>query len=278
MSIILDGKKLSEQIRGELKRIIPTYQFAPKLAVIQVGDNSASNIYVRNKEKACEEVGIKTQTIRMAYDTTEQELLAQIDVLNLMKEVNGILVQLPLPEHINADRVIQAISPEKDVDGFTYVNQGKLQYNAPGIMPCTPRGIIELLDAYDIRIEGRTALVLGRSNIVGRPIAEMLLRANATVIMAHSKTQNLKHLLANANIVVSAIGKPKFIEAHMIPYNQVLIDVGINRDENGKLCGDIHPECYERAYAYTPVPGGVGPMTIAMLLKNTVYAQMMQRK
>jgi methylenetetrahydrofolate dehydrogenase (NADP+)/methenyltetrahydrofolate cyclohydrolase len=281
MSTIIDGKKVAQEIKDDLKFFIMAQKLKPCLAVVQVGDNPASNMYVKNKEKACEEVGIETQTIKVDTKITEEELIRIINTLNITSRVNGILLQLPLPKELGIDehKVMQAIDPIKDVDGFNYVNQGKLQYGMGGFNPCTPAGIMYMLDMYNIDLDGKNVVVLGRSNIVGRPVAEMLLRRNATVTMlhSHSKMIDMTHALYNADIIVSAVGQPKFVRPCMLGYSKpIIIDVGMNRDEDGKLCGDVHPDCYEQTSYYTPVPGGVGPMTIAMLLNNCVQAYISQ--
>lgn len=272
MAMIIDGKAISTQIKDELKEKAAKKKEAGvniTLAVIQVGDDPASGVYVRNKKKGCEYIGIGSEAYELPEQTSQEELLKLIDELNHKEEINGILVQLPLPAHIDEDTVIKAIDPKKDVDGFHPQSVGALCIGQPGFVSCTPAGIIQLLKRSKITIEGKECVVLGRSNIVGKPMAMLLLRENATVTIAHSKTQNLKEVTKRADILIVAIGKPKMITADYIKEGAVVIDVGINRDENGKLCGDVDfesaaPVCS----AITPVPGGVGPMTIAMLLNN----------
>ena len=277
MNNIIDGKLVASNIKQRLKEEISKMDIVPKLAVILVGDDAASQVYVRNKHKACQEVGINSLQIVLPSDTSEEELICKISQLNADDSVHGILVQLPLPKHINKDRVIDAIDPRKDVDGFTKNSK---------FIPCTPAGIIELLDSVpDYSLEGKTALVIGRSDIVGKPVAKLLLDRNCTVIQAHSRTSysDLLKLFGISDIVVSAVGKRFVLDkqdanCYRERYNKcfcshIIIDVGINRDEEGKLCGDFS-EAFKDTYSryYTPVPGGVGPMTIAMLLKNTVEA------
>lgn len=272
MAKIIDGRAISLQIKDELKEKAAAKKAAGKtitLAVIQVGDNPASCVYVRNKKKGCEYIGIESLSYELPEETTEEELLTLIKELNQKEEVNGILVQLPLPEHIDEDRVIKTIDPIKDVDGFHPQSVGALCIGQPGFVSCTPAGIIQLLKRSGIEIAGKECVIVGRSNIVGKPMALLLLRENATVTIAHSKTKNLKEVTKRADILIAAVGKPKMITADYVKEGAVVIDVGINRDENGKLCGDVdfadvEPVCS----AITPVPGGVGPMTIAMLLYN----------
>ena len=270
--MIIDGKTISGQIKDELKEKAAKKKETGvniTLAVIQVGEDPASSVYVRNKKKGCEYIGIGSESYELPEQTTQEELLKLIDELNQKEEINGILVQLPLPSHIDEDTVIKAIDPKKDVDGFHPQSVGALCIGQPGFVSCTPAGIIQLLKRSGITIAGKECVVLGRSNIVGKPMAILLLRENATVTIAHSRTQNLKEVTKRADILIVAIGKPKMITADYIKEGAVVIDVGINRDENGKLCGDVDfesaaPVCS----AITPVPGGVGPMTIAMLLNN----------
>ena len=271
---IIDGKRISQEIKDELKTKVEEYRKEGReaaLAVIQVGNDPASSVYVNNKKKACTYIGIRSLSYELPEETTEEELLALIEKLNKDDTVNGILVQLPLPEHIKEDRVIGAISPKKDVDGFHPENVGKLVIGERGFVSCTPAGIIQLLKRSGIEIAGKNCVVIGRSNIVGKPMALLMLRENATVTIAHSKTQNLKELCRQADILIVAIGKPQFITADYIKEGAVVIDVGIQRNENGKLCGDVKfDEVAEHTSAITPVPGGVGPMTIAMLMNNCV--------
>ncbi len=267
--MILDGKALSEKILEHLKNKIQELNIKAHLVVILVGNDPSSRIYVKNKKKAAERIGIKSTIIEMKSTVSENELLQKIDELNEDSNVTGILVQLPLPEHINKNKVVQAISPKKDVDGFTPENVGKLAIGLePYFYPATPQGIIMLLDEYNIPLEGADALVIGRSNIVGRPMAQMLLKRNATVTMAHSYTKNLEDKIKTADIVISAVGK-KVVRCKMVNRNSVVIDVGIFRDSNGKLTGDVDFDLVSPSVKYiTPVPGGVGPMTIASLMYN----------
>ncbi len=271
MTVILDGKKLRDKILEELKTRLEKYTLKPTLVVILVGDNPASKIYVNNKKKTAENLGINSIVINYPSDVSEQVLLDKINELNTDKNVTAILVQLPLPEHIDKFRVINAISPKKDVDGFTPENSGRLfTGEAPYVYPCTPKGIIRLLEEYNIPLEGRHAVIVGRSNIVGKPLAQMLLNRNATVTICHSHTQNLPEITKTADILVSAVGG-KIIGINMIKSNCVVIDVGIFKDENGKTRGDVDFASIAPLTSYiTPVPGGVGPMTIAMLMSNTV--------
>lgn len=271
---IIDGKKIAQEIKDELREKMADLKAAGEsrsLAVIQVGDDPASSVYVNNKKRACEYIGVDSVSRHLPAETTEEELLALIGTLNWDETVNGILVQLPLPAQIDEDRVLLAISPEKDVDGFHPVNVGNLSIGRPGFVSCTPAGIIQLLKRSGIEIEGKECVVLGRSNIVGKPMAMLLLRENATVTVCHSRTKNLREITKRADILVAAVGKPKFVTAEYIKEGAVVIDVGIHRNAEGKLCGDVDfenvaPHCT----AITPVPGGVGPMTIAMLMRNCV--------
>lgn len=271
MAEILDGKKLREKILTELKREIETFSQKPSLVVILVGDNPASKIYVNNKKKTAQNLGINSEVINYPSNITEQELLNKIDELNNDKNVTAILVQLPLPEHISKENVINAISPSKDVDGFTPYNFGKLfSGSEPIVYPCTPKGILLLLDEYQIELEGKHAVIVGRSNIVGRPLSQMLLNRNATVTVCHSRTKNLADIIKTADIVVSAAGK-NVIKGEMLKSGCVVVDVGIFKDENGKTRGDVDFETSSKVASYiSPVPGGVGPMTIASLMLNTV--------
>ena len=274
MAQIIDGKKISQEIKDELKDKVAALKAEGKsgaLAVIQVGNDPASSVYVNNKKKACAYIGIESISYELPEETTEEELLVLIHKLNEDDKVNGILVQLPVPAHINDDKIIQTISPEKDVDGFHTENVGRLVVGGKGFVSCTPAGIIQLLKRSNIEIAGKNCVVIGRSNIVGKPMALLMLRENATVTVAHSKTQNLKEICKTADILIVAIGKPQFITADYVKEGAVVIDVGIHRDENNKLCGDVkYDEVFEKASAITPVPGGVGPMTIAMLMNNCV--------
>lgn len=278
MAQIIDGKLISKQIKDELKEKVAELKKAGIeicLAVIQVGNDPASTVYVGNKKKACEYIGIKSLAYELPEETTEEELLQIIDKLNKDDSVNGILVQLPVPKHINDERIINAISPSKDVDGFSPASVGALSIGQKGFLSCTPAGIIQLLKRSNIDIEGKECVVVGRSNIVGKPMAMLLLRENGTVTVCHSRTKNLKEVCKRADILIAAVGKPKMIDASYIKDGAVVIDVGIHRNENGKLCGDVDFESVEPiCSAITPVPGGVGPMTIAMLMNNCVEAGM----
>lgn len=272
MAVLIDGKKISTEIKDETKAKVAELKAQGveiSLAVVQVGDNPASCVYVRNKKKACEYVGIKSVSHELPEETTEAELLELIDNLNNDDSINGILVQLPLPKHMDENKVIDAISPYKDVDGFHLMNVGALSTGQKGFVSCTPYGIIQLLKRSNIEIAGKHCVVIGRSNIVGKPMSMLLLRENGTVTVVHSKTQNMKEITKQADILVVAIGKPKFVDDTFIKEGAVVIDVGINRDEDNKICGDVDFEKVEpKASAITPVPGGVGPMTIAMLMNN----------
>lgn len=274
----IDGKLISQQIKDELKEKVAALAAEGKtcaLAVIQVGNDPASSVYVGNKKKACAYIGIESIAYELPEETSEQELLDIIDKLNKDPKVNGILCQLPLPSHINEDHVIHAISPEKDVDGFHPRNVGALVIGEKGFVSCTPAGIIQLLKRSNIEIAGKHCVVIGRSNIVGKPMALLMLRENATVTICHSRTQNLKEICKEADILIVAIGKPKFINADYVKEGVVVIDVGIHRNEDNKLCGDVDFNSVEPKASYiTPVPGGVGPMTIAMLMNNCVEAFM----
>ena len=271
MAIILDGKKLRDKIFESLKAELDKMSEKPTLAVILVGENPASQIYVRNKKKTAEKLGINSLSIEYPADISEKELLSKIQELNNDKNITAILVQLPLPEHINKNKIIDAILPQKDVDGLTPYNLGKLfSGEEPYVYPCTPKGILLLLDEYNIELDGKNIVVVGRSNLVGKPVAQMLLKRNATVTMCHSHTKNLSEITKTADIVVSAVGK-NVIGEKMLKSNCVVIDVGIFRDENGKISGDVDFENVSKISAYiSPVPGGVGPMTIASLMLNTV--------
>ena len=274
MAKLIDGKRISAEIKDELKREVAEWKAKGKeaaLAVIQVGNDPASSVYVRNKKRACEYIGIGSLNYELPEETTEAELLDLIAELNAKKEVSGILVQLPLPKHMDEDKVIRAIDPAKDVDGFHPQNVGALVIGQKGFVSCTPAGIIELLKRNDIEIDGKHCVVVGRSNIVGKPMALLMLRENATVTVTHSHTTNLKEICKQADILIVAIGKNQFITADYVKEGAVVIDVGIHRDENNKLSGDVKfDEVEPLASAITPVPGGVGPMTIAMLMNNCV--------
>lgn len=276
MAKLIDGKKISQEIKDELKEKVAALKAEGKtgaLAVIQVGEDPASSVYVRNKKNTCAYIGIESLAYELPESTTEEELLKLIEELNEKEEVRGILVQLPLPSHICEDKVIQAISPEKDVDGFHPQSVGAMTIGEKGFLSCTPAGIIQLLKRSGVEIEGKHCVVIGRSNIVGKPMALLMLRENATVTIAHSRTKNLPELCKQADILIVAIGKPRFIGAEYVKEGAVVIDVGIHRDENNKLCGDVKfDEVEPIASAITPVPGGVGPMTIAMLMSNCVQS------
>ena len=273
---ILDGKAVSLKVKESVKvraDELKKFGIEPTLAVVLVGEDKASQTYVRAKEKACNEYGIKSVAHRLSENTTQNELLALINVLNLDDSIHGILVQLPLPKHIDTNVVLAAIDPRKDVDGFHAVNVGKLVSGLDGFVPCTPLGVMEILKEYDIEVAGLNAVVIGRSNIVGKPMANLLLNASATVTVTHSKTKNLKEICKNADLIVAAIGKPFFLKADMVKDGAVVVDVGINRLDDGRLVGDVDFENVAPKCSYiTPVPGGVGPMTIAMLLNNTILA------
>lgn len=274
MAKIIDGKKISQEIKDELKERVAALKekgVEVTLAVIQVGSNPASTVYVGNKKKACAYVGIKSLAYELPEETTEAELLELVEKLNKDDSVNGILVQLPLPKHIDEDKVIKTISPEKDVDGFHPESVGKLSIGQKGFVSCTPAGIIQLLKRSDIEIDGKECVIIGRSNIVGKPMAMLLLRENGTVTITHSHTKDLKEVTRRADILIVAIGRTKFVTADYIKEGAVVIDVGMDRDENGKLCGDVDfADVEPKAGAITPVPGGVVPMTIAMLMHNCV--------
>ena len=276
MAQLIDGKAISTQIKDELKAKVAELREQGTeicLAVIQVGNDPASTVYVGNKKKACEYIGIKSLAYELPEETTEEELLRLVDKLNKDDAVDGILVQLPVPKHINDEKIINAISPAKDVDGFSPASVGALSIGQKGFVSCTPAGIIQLLKRSNIDITGKECVVIGRSNIVGKPMAMLLLRENGTVTVCHSKTKDLKEVCKRADILVVAIGKPKMIDASYVKEGAVVIDVGIHRGESGKLCGDVDFASVEPvASAITPVPGGVGPMTIAMLMNNCVEA------
>lgn len=276
MARLIDGKLISKQIKDELKKEAAQLKeqgIVPCLAVIQVGHDPASTVYVNNKKKACAYVGIESKAFELEEDISQQELLNLVESLNQDDSVNGILVQLPLPKHIDEDVVIQTISPKKDVDGFHPVSVGNLWIGDKGFVSCTPAGIIQLLKRSGISIEGKDCVVVGRSNIVGKPMACLMLRENATVTVTHSHTQNLKEITSKADILIVAIGKREFITADYVKEGAVVIDVGMHRNEENKLCGDVNfKEVEPKASAITPVPGGVGPMTIAMLMNNCMDA------
>ncbi|MGN0383232.1 MAG: bifunctional methylenetetrahydrofolate dehydrogenase/methenyltetrahydrofolate cyclohydrolase FolD [Eubacterium sp.] len=281
MPAIIDGKKISAEIKEELKVKVAEYKekgIEITLAVIQVGNDPASSVYVGNKKKACAYIGINSLAYELPEETTEEELLTLIKELNEREDVNGILVQLPLPKHIDEDKVIQTIDSRKDVDGFHPQNVGSLVTGGKGFISCTPYGIIQLLKRSNVDIEGKECVVIGRSNIVGKPMSLLLLRENGTVTVAHSRTKDLKKIAARADILVVAIGKPKFITKEYVKDGAVVIDVGIHRNEDNKLCGDVdYDDVAPKCSAITPVPGGVGPMTIAMLMNNCVESVEIQR-
>ena len=273
MAKLINGKEISQQIKDELKEKVSALKAQGKnicLAVIQVGNDPASSVYVGNKKKACAYIGIESRAFELPEETTEEELLSIIKDLNEDDGVHGILVQLPVPKHINEEKIINAISPKKDVDGFHPQNVGALVIGEQGFVSCTPAGVIELLKRSGISIEGKECVILGRSNIVGKPMALLMLRENATVTICHSRTKNLKEICKEADILIVAIGKPKMIDASYVKDGATVIDVGIHRDANNKLCGDVDFASVDGAI--TPVPGGVGPMTIAMLMNNCVEA------
>lgn len=277
---IIDGKKVSaqvkEQVANETKEL-KAKGIPPGLAVILVGDDPASRVYVNNKKKACELVGFKSVEYALPATTTQQELLDLVDELNNRDDINGILCQLPLPKGLDDNAVIEAISPLKDVDAFHKQNVGRIMIGDYDFLPCTPAGIMEMLHAYDISVDGKKCVVIGRSNIVGKPMAMLLLHENGTVTICHSHTKNLKEITSEADILVAAIGKAKFVTADMVKDGAVVIDVGMNRDEDNKLCGDVDFENVKDKCSFiTPVPGGVGPMTIAILMKNTLKAAKLQ--
>lgn len=273
---IIDGKLISTQIKDELKQTVEALKnqgIMPGLAVVLVGDNSASKVYVNNKKKACEYIGIKSFSYELPAETSEEALLELVQTLNDDPAVHGILVQLPLPKHMDEQKVILTIDPKKDVDGFHIQNVGALVTGVDGFISCTPAGILELLKRYNLEVSGKKCVVVGRSNIVGKPISLLLLRENGTVTICHSRTQNLTEQLKQADIVVAAVGVAKMITGEMLKPGVVVIDVGMNRDEEGKLCGDVDfQSCQGIASWITPVPGGVGPMTIAMLMSNCIQA------
>lgn len=273
---VINGKELVSSVREQFKKEageLAARGIQPGLAVVLVGDDQASAVYVRNKAKACEQVGIYSVVHRLPAETSQEELLALVGELNRDDKINGILVQLPLPKHIDEDTVIDAISVEKDVDCFHPINVGNLMIGKPGFLPCTPAGVIEILKRNNIEIAGKHAVVIGRSNIVGKPMAILLLRENATVTVCHSRTPNLAEITRQADILVAAVGRAKMVKRSDVKPGAVVIDVGMNRDENGKLCGDVDfDDVVETAGVITPVPGVVGPMTITMLLQNTLTA------
>lgn len=282
MAEIINGKELAKNIRLELKNEVSKLKekgIIPKLAVIMVGDDKASQIYVKNKSKACQEIGIKFEEYFLGNDIKQEELIELIQKLNLDKSINGILLQSPIPKSLDINEAFRIILPEKDVDGFNPINVGKLCLNQETFVSCTPYGIMKMFEEYDIDLTGKNVTILGRSNIVGKPLIQCCLNKNATVTVCHSKTKDLKEHTKNADIVISAIGKAKFVTADMIKDGAVVIDVGINRDESGKIVGDVDFEKVSSKASYiTPVPGGVGPMTIAMLMNNVIKATKLQNR
>lgn len=280
--MIIDGKELARKTREKLKIECDNLKkegILPKLAVIMVGDDKASQIYVKNKSKACQEIGIKFEEYFLGNDIKQEELIELIKKLNLDKSINGILLQSPIPKSLDINEAFRIILPEKDVDGFNPINVGKLCLNQETFVSCTPYGIMKMFEEYDIDLTGKNVTILGRSNIVGKPLIQCCLNKNATVTVCHSKTKDLKEHTKNADIVISAIGKAKFVTADMIKDGAVVIDVGINRDESGKIVGDVDFEKVSSKASYiTPVPGGVGPMTIAMLMNNVIKATKLQNR
>ena len=279
--MIIDGKAISAATRGDIKIQVDELKkqgITPGLAVIIVGDDPASRVYVNNKKKACAELGMLSEEYALPADTTEEELLDLINTLNGREDIDGILCQLPLPRHLDEKRVLNAISSEKDVDAFHPVNVGKIMIGDYSFLPCTPAGVMELIRRSNIDVAGKNCVVIGRSNIVGKPMAMLMLHANATVTICHSRTQNLKEICRSADIIVAAVGKAYFVTADMVKEGAVVIDVGMNRNSEGKLCGDVdYDEVSKVASAITPVPGGVGPMTITMLMQNTLTAAKQRR-
>ena len=277
---IIDGKELAKKIRGELKIEVDKLRskgIVPKLAVIMVGNDKASEVYVRNKSKACKEIGIEFDEFLLDSNIKQKDLINLIHNLNERKDVNGILLQSPIPEHLNIREAFDAIDYKKDVDGFNPINIGKLAIGEETFVSCTPSGVIKMLEEYNIQIEGKRAVIIGRSNIVGKPLIQCLLNKNATVTICHSRTKNIEEITTEADILIAALGKPKFVKENMVKENAVVIDVGINRNEDGKLVGDVDFENVSKKASYiTPVPGGVGPMTVAMLMYNVVKAAKLQ--
>ena len=273
---ILDGKKISAKVREDLKLEVDNLKkegIKPKLAVIMVGNDLASKVYVRNKNKACEEIGIEYEEFLLDEETTMEELLNVIDNLNKNQNIDGILLQSPIPKHLDINKAFRAILPEKDVDGFHPINAGKLSIGEKCFVPCTPHGVVKIIEEYNIETEGKNVVIVGRSNIVGKPLIQCMLQKNATVTVCHSKTRNLEEFTKKADILIVAIGKQKFITENMVKEGVVVIDIGINRNEEGKLVGDVDFDNVSKKASYiTPVPGGVGPMTVAMLMENVVEA------
>ena len=280
MATVISRKEVSQKVKGEVREkalALKAKGIDVGLAVVIVGDNPASRVYVNSKKKACEEVGFNSYEYALPEETTQQELLDLVEELNNDEKVNGILVQLPLPKQIDENAIINAISPDKDVDAFHPFNVGKIMIGEYAFLPCTPAGIMELIDSTGVEIAGKSCVVIGRSNIVGKPMSMLLLHRSGTVTVCHSKTKNLKEICQNADILVAAVGRPNFVTGDMVKEGAVVIDVGINRMEDGKLCGDVNfAEAEKKASYITPVPGGVGPMTIAMLMKNTLTAAMIK--
>jgi len=277
MAKIIDGKAVSQNVKDEIRAEIERENLSIGLAVVIVGNNQASRVYVNNKKKACEVCGIKSYEYALPEETTEEQLLELVDTLNEDKNINGILVQLPLPKQINEEKIIERISPLKDVDAFHATNVGKIMIGNYAFLPCTPAGVMELIHSTGTEISGKECVVIGRSNIVGKPMAMLLLHENATVTICHSRTKDLAEVCRRADILVSAVGKADFVTADMVKEGAVVIDVGMNRNAEGKLCGDVkYDEVEPKASYITPVPGGVGPMTIAMLMKNTLMAKKLQ--
>lgn len=275
MAVRIDGKAIAAAVRAEVRaeaEELTKLGTTPGLAVILVGDDPASRVYVNNKKKACAEAGIRSEEFTLPAETTQEELLALVQELNNREDIHGILCQLPLPKHLDDKAVIAAISPDKDVDAFHAANVGQIMIGDYLFLPCTPAGVMELLHRSDISVEGKHCVVIGRSNIVGKPMAMLLLHENATVTICHSRTQNLAEICRGADVLVAAVGRAGFVTPDMVKPGAVVVDVGINRNAEGKLCGDVDPSVEEIAGYFTPVPGGVGPMTIAMLLKNTISA------
>ena len=273
---ILDGKKVSAKVREDLKLEVDNLKkegIKPKLAVIMVGNDLASKVYVRNKNKACEEIGIEYEEFLLDEETTMEELLNVIDNLNKNQNIDGILLQSPIPKHLDINKAFRAILPEKDVDGFHPINAGKLSIGEKCFVPCTPHGVVKIIEEYNIETEGKNVVIVGRSNIVGKPLIQCMLQKNATVTVCHSKTRNLEEFTRKADILIVAIGKQKFITENMVKEGVIVIDIGINRNEEGKLVGDVDFDNVSKKASYiTPVPGGVGPMTVAMLMENVVEA------
>ena len=273
---LINGKELAKIIRGELKKKVDElklHNINPKLAVIMVGSDKASEIYVRNKSRACEEIGIEFEEFLLDEKTTQKELIDLIENLNVRDDIHGILLQSPIPDHLDIREAFDKIDYKKDVDGFNPINVGKLSIGEDSFISCTPYGVVKMLEAYNIEVEGKRAVIIGRSNIVGKPLLQCLLNKNATVTVCHSKTKDIENITKEADILIAALGKPKFVKDYMVKEGAVVIDVGINRNEEGKIVGDVDFDNVSKKASYiTPVPGGVGPMTIAMLMSNVVKA------